>query len=53
MGIATILLMDTAITRTDTIGLIGITPMGAAHTTTGTAITVTIGIIITIGTKLA
>jgi len=53
MGIATILLMDTAITRTDTTGLIGTTAMGVAHTTTGTATTATIGIIITIATKLA
>jgi hypothetical protein len=53
MGIATILLMDTAITRSDTTALIGTTAMGVAHTTTGTAITATIGIIITIATKSA
>jgi hypothetical protein len=55
MGIATILLMDTAITRTDTTGLIGTTaiPEAPRTTGTGTVTTATIGIIITIGTKLA
>jgi hypothetical protein len=53
MGIATILLMDTAIIPMDTIDRIDTMVMGVAHTTTGTAITVTIGIIITIATKLA
>jgi hypothetical protein len=47
MGIATILLMDTAITRTDTTALIGTTAMGVAHTTMDTVTTVTIGIIAT------
>ena len=53
MGIATIHLMDTAITHTDITGLIGTTAMGVAHTTTRTATTATIDIIITIATKLA
>jgi hypothetical protein len=52
MGIATIR-MDTAITPTDTTDLIDTTAMGVAHTTTGTATTATIDIIITIATKLA
>ena len=51
MGIVTILRTDTVITRMDTTGLIGTTAMGVAHTTTGTAITATIGIIITTITK--
>jgi hypothetical protein len=49
MGIATILRMDTAmvITHMDTIGPIGITVIiTGARTTTGTATTATIGIII-------
>lgn len=53
MGIATILRMDTAITRTVTTGLIGTTAITTgARTTTGTAITGTIGIIVTTVTKL-
>ena len=47
MGIATILGMDTVITHMDTIGPIGTTAITTdARTTTGTATTATIGIII-------
>ena len=53
MGIVTILRMDTAIPRTVTTGLIGTTVITTgAPTTTGTAITGTIGIIATTITKL-
>ena len=53
MGIVTILRMDTVITRTVTIGLIGTTAIKTdAPTTTGTAITGTIGIIATTITNL-
>ena len=51
MGIVTILRTDTVTTRMDTTGLIGTTAMGVAQFTTGTAITATIGIIITTITK--
>jgi hypothetical protein len=55
MGIATILLMDTVITRTDITDLIGTTaiPEAPRTTGTGTVTTASIGIIITIATKLA
>jgi hypothetical protein len=54
MGIATILLMDTAIIRMDTTGLIGTTAIPEApHTATGIVTTATIDIIITTATKLA
>ena len=53
MGIATILRMDTVIIHTDTTDLIGTTVITTgAPTTTGTAITGTIGIIATTVTKL-
>ena len=52
-GIATILLMDTAITRTVTTDHIDTMVMGVVRTITGTAITVTTDIITTIATNLA
>ena len=52
MGIVTILRMDTVIIHTDTTGPIGTTVITTgAPTTTGTAITGTIGIIATTATK--
>ena len=54
MGIATILLMDTAIIHMDTTDPTGTTAIPEApHTATGIVTTATIGIIITIATKLA
>jgi hypothetical protein len=53
MGIVTILRMDTVIIDTGTTGLIGTTVITTGDlTTTGTAITGTIGIIATTITKL-
>ena len=54
MGIATILLTDTAIIHMDTTDPTGTTAIREApHTATGIVTTATIGIIITIATKLA